>query len=104
MRVKDFIEKEGIERFVESKPESFEALPEVKEGAHRIQFFIKEGECRFNSSKRCKKLLALAEVACRLVEEGKMPSEEELLSFFSEERDREKMKARAELVVKALKR
>jgi hypothetical protein len=102
MRVKDFIEKEGIERFVESKPESFEALPE--EGAHRIQFFIKEGECRFNSSKRCKKLLALAEVACRLVEEGKMPSEEELLSFFSEERDKEKMRARAELVVKALKR
>ncbi len=110
MKVSEFL-KSGMEHFTAEVPEGFEALPEVKEGCHKLQFFVKrEGgkvkECRFKATKRCKKLLALSEKACQLIEErGEIEvSPEELLSFFSEEKDRKKMEERIKIVERALKR
>ena len=104
MRVKEFFEKEKLKHFTEERPEGFEALPEVKEEAHRIQFFTNGKRWLFNSSKRCKKLLALAETAARMMEEKGEVREEELLSLFKEERDGKKMEERAKLVLRALKK
>ncbi len=109
MKVKDFIEKEGLKRLVQSQPDGFYPLPQVKEGVHSLQFFLKEEEgkvkeCRFKGSKRCKKLLALSELACRLLESKGEVRKEELLSFFKEEKDKKKMEERVELVLKALKK
>lgn len=99
-----------MEHFVDEAPEGFKALPEVKEGVHKLQFFLKEeagkvAECRFKASKRCKKLLALSEKACQIIEErGSLEvSPEELLEFFSDEKDRKKMEERVKIVERALK-
>ncbi len=110
MKVSEFL-KNGTKHFTEKEPEGFKALPEVREGVHRLQFFIKEEdrkvkECLFRASKRCKKLLALSERTCQLIEEkGSLNvPKEELLSFFSGEKDRKKMEERAEIVERALQR
>lgn len=109
MKVSDFL-KNGTEHFVDGAPEGLKALSEVKEGVHRLQFFVREEngkvvECRFKASKRCKKLLALSEKACQLIEErGSLEvSTKELLEFFSEEKDRKKMEERVKFVERALK-
>ncbi len=109
MKVSEFL-KGGMEHFTEDIPEGFRALPEVREGVHRLQFFVKEEggrveKCLFKASKRCKKLLALSEKACQLVEErGEVKvSPEELLNFFSGEKDRKKMEERVKIVTRALK-
>ncbi|WP_456456100.1 nicotinate phosphoribosyltransferase [Thermovibrio sp.] len=107
MKVKEFIEREGLKRLVNSEPNGFSPLPQVKEGVHSLQFFLKkEGgkvkECRFKASKRCKKLLALSELACRLLEEKGEVNGKELLSFFSGEKDKKKMEERVEIVLRAL--
>jgi len=104
MRVKEFFEREELKHLVEGEPEGFEPLPEVKEGAHRVQFFTDGKRWLFKASKRCKKLLALAETAARLMEEKGEVTEEELLKLFKEERDRKKMEERAKLVLRALKK
>jgi hypothetical protein len=107
VKVSQFLKEEGLKHFTPlEKPEGFKELPLVKEGVHRVQFFLKEeGErkrCLFNSSKRCKKLLALAELACREIEEGGVPTEEKLVGFFTEEKDKGKLKERAKLILRAL--
>ncbi|ADU97274.1 hypothetical protein [Thermovibrio ammonificans] len=113
MKVSQFLKENGLTHFVDGEPQGFTALPEVKGGAHRLRFFVKESEgrvsrCLFNASKRCKKLLALAEVTCRRAEElGRLPEPEELnsiLELFSGERDVKKMRERLELVKRALER
>lgn len=102
--------KKGMEHFTAEAPEGFKPLPEVKEGCHKLQFFIKEEngkvkECRFKATKRCKKLLALSEKTCQLIEErGSLDvSPQELLSFFSGEKERKKMEERVKIVERALK-
>ena len=102
--------KKGMEHFTAEAPEGFKPLPEVKEGCHKLQFFIKGEngkvkECRFKATKRCKKLLALSEKTCQLIEErGSLDvSPQELLSFFSGEKERKKMEERVKIVERALK-
>jgi NifU-like protein involved in Fe-S cluster formation len=106
MRVSDYV-KAGLRNFVEELPEG--SVGECKEGCHRIRVFVEKkgdriSDCKFNATKRCKKLLAIADYMCELVKErGAIPSKEELLSYFSEEKERDKMENRADIALSALK-
>ncbi len=102
MKVKEFIEREGLGHFVGERPEGFKELPEVKEKVHRLQFFTDGKRWLFKASKRCKKLLALSELACRLLEEKGEVERKELLDLFKEEKDGKKMEERVKLVLRAL--
>ncbi|WP_457679557.1 nicotinate phosphoribosyltransferase [Thermovibrio sp.] len=104
MRTSDFLKEEGLKHFTDKKPEGFRELPQVKAGVHRLQFFTDGKRWLFNASRRCKKLLALSEVACRLLEEGKEVKKGELLTLFRDEKDRKKMEERAEIVLRALEK
>ncbi len=104
MKVAEYV-KQGLKNFVEAG----EGLSGTcTQGCHRVTVFLKrEGDrivdCKFNATKRCKKLLAITDYMCELVKEGKIPTEEELLSMFSEEKEKDKMKNRAQIALGALK-
>ncbi len=105
MRVSDYV-KAGLKNFVEGGAEGITG--ECKEGCHRVSVFIKkEGnrivDCKFNATKRCKKLLAITDYMCELVKkEGKPPTKEKLLEYFSEEKEKDKMENRANIALSAL--
>ncbi len=106
MKVAEYI-KQGLKNFVETEGEGVSGT--CSEGCHRVTVFVrKEGgkvvDCKFNATKRCKKLLAITDYMCELVKErGEVPTKEELLSMFKEEKEREKMENRAEIALNALK-
>ncbi len=106
MKVADYL-KEGLKNFTQEKVEG--AVGECKEGCHRVSVFVsrqgdKITDCKFNATKRCKKLLAITDYMCQLVKEtGKVPTKEQLLSFFSEEKEKEKMENRADIALSALR-
>ncbi len=102
MKVSEY-HKQGLKRFVDSEPQ-FVKKGEAKEGVHRISLYIlPDGKCVFNASRRCKKLLAITDFACDYYSQsGRFPSEDEILKFFGEEKDRAKMKARIEILRKAI--
>jgi len=104
MKVSEY-HKQGLKHFIEEPKDEWKKIGEAKEGAHRVAFYLTEdGKCVFNSSRRCRKLLAIADFTCDFYNrEGRFPTQEEILNFFAEERDREKMKARIDIVSKALK-
>ncbi len=108
MRVADYIEK-GLGNMVEEKPQGYEELGRAVSGCHSVSFFVKgtEGkvqDVKFKASKRCKKLLAVADfVADKIKERGRVEfSEEEVLKFFEEEKEKDKLKERLEIVKRAL--
>lgn len=108
MRVADYVEK-GLANLVEEKPEGFTELGKCTSGCHSVSFFIKGGvdkveDVKFKATKRCKKLLAVADfVAERIREKGKVYlKEEEILNYFSQEKEQDKLKDRIEIVKKAL--
>ncbi len=106
MKVSEYLKK-GLKNFVEEKAEG--SSGECKEGAHRVTIFLKrEGDkikdCKFNATKRCKKLLAITDYTCEILKQrGEVPTKEEILSFFSEEKEKEKMENRADIALTALK-
>ncbi len=102
MKVSEY-HKQGLKYFVDSEPQ-FVKKGEAKEGAHRITLYIlPDGKCVFNASRRCRKLLAITDFACDYYSRnGKFPSKDEILEFFKEEKDRAKMKARIEILKKAI--
>ena len=111
MKVAEY-HRQGLRYWVEEPPEGFAPLGrEAREGGHRVAFFARVeagrlAEVVFHSSRRCRKLLALADVAAERLRgqpaQGYSLDAEELLNFFAEERDRAKMQARVELILQAL--
>ncbi len=102
MKVSEY-HRRGLKHFVDSEPR-FAKKGEAKEGVHRLTLYIlPDGKCVFNASRRCKKLLAIADFACDYHSlNGRFPLEDEILEFFREEKDRTKMKARIEILKKAI--
>ncbi len=111
MKVAEY-HRQGLKHWVDNPPPEYIRLgEEVREGGHRVAFFARVEEGRladvvYTSSKRCRKLMALADVAAdRLVGQshsGYHLDPDELLAFFKEERDRAKMRDRVRLIFSAL--
>jgi len=111
LKVSQFL-KSGMKNFVEERPEGYEILGSAKEGVHRVEIYIKKSQNRitdakFNASKRCKKLLAVAELVTERLKNQEADkisiNPDEILQFFAEEKEKEKMKNRLSIVLKALK-
>ncbi len=108
MRVAEYI-KEELKNFVEEVPEGYVEIGKCSSGCHSVRFFIKGSperveDIKFKATNRCKKLLAVADfVAQRIREKGKMDVDEyEVLSYFSEEKEKDKLKDRLKMVKSAL--
>ena len=109
MKVSEY-HKQGLKNFVESENlEGYEVLGEAKEKVHRVKCFVKKEngkivDAKFNASKRCKKLLAIADLTCEKIKENGDTNInfDEILQFFKEEKEQDKMKARLEIVKKAV--
>ena len=111
MKVAEY-HRQGLRHWVDAAPEGFVPLGrEVREGGHRVAFFARVEDGRladvvFHASRRCRKLLALADVAAERLQgqpsEGYALDADALLAHFAEERDREKMQARVRLIFQAL--
>ncbi len=102
----------GLKHRVDAPPEGYQPLgTEAREGGHRVAFFARVeagrlADVRFTASRRCRKLLALADVAAERLRgqpaTGFSLRAEDLLALFAEEKDRAKMEARARLILRAL--
>ncbi len=112
MKVADY-HRQGLKHWVDAPPEGYQPLgTEAQAGGHRVAFFARVEEGRladvvFTASRRCRKLLALADVAAKRLQgqsaTGFSLRAEDLLSFFAEEKDRAKMEARVQLILQALR-
>lgn len=108
MRVSEYVEK-GLKNMVEEKPEGYMELGKCTSGCHSVVYFIKGTtekveDVKFKATKRCKKLLAVADfVAQKIKERGKVElKEEEVLNYFSDEKEQDKLKDRLNIVKTAL--
>jgi len=104
--------RQGLHHRVESPPPDYTPLgQEVRESGHRVAFFARVenehlADVVYTSSKRCRKLMALADVAAERLKgqpaSGYHLDPDALVDFFREERDRAKMHARVQLIMNAL--
>ncbi|MCS7171430.1 MAG: nicotinate phosphoribosyltransferase [Aquificaceae bacterium] len=108
MRVAEYVEK-NLKNLVEEKPEGYTELGKCTSGCHSVSFFIKGGpnkveDAKFKATKRCKKLLAVADlVAEKIKEKGRVYlDDEEVLGHFPEEKEQDKIRERLSIVRKAL--
>ena len=108
MKVKDYVEN-GLKHFLEDVPADYKEVGKCKSGCQSVGFYIKEEDkkitdVKFSSSKRCKKLLAVADYVAEIVKsKGKIEFEdEEILKFFKDEKEIDKVRDRLEIVKKAL--
>jgi len=110
MKVSEY-HKKGLRNFVEEKPKNFQILGSAKEGIHRVECYVqiennKIIDAKFNASKRCKKLLAVADIICEKLKNQEIDkidiNPDEILEIFNEEKDKEKMRNRINIVLKAL--
>ena len=111
MKVAEY-HRQGLRRYADAPPQGYHPLgTEARRGVHRVAFFaqIANGQLadvRFTSSKRCRKLLALADLAAERLQgqpaQGFHLAADDLLAFFAEERDKAKMAERLSLVFEAL--
>ena len=111
MKVADY-HRQGLRHWVSEAPEGFIPLgQEAREGGHRVAFFARVEAGRLaevvaTGSRRCRKLMALADLAAGRLQgqpaQGYTLDADDLLAFFAEERDREKMRARVSLIKRAL--
>ncbi len=108
MRVSDYI-SQGLKNAVEDMPEGYTELGRCTSGCHSVRFFLKGSpqrveDIKFKATNRCKKLLAVADlVAQRIKERGKVEvDEQEVLSYLSEEKEKDKLKDRLKMVKSAL--
>ncbi len=99
----------GLKNYLDFAPEGYKDLGKCKHGCHSLNFFIKEEDgkivdVKFTASKRCKKLLAVADYVSSLIKEkGKIEFDNnEVLEFFKEEKEIDKLKDRLKLVKEAL--
>ncbi|MEJ5339759.1 MAG: nicotinate phosphoribosyltransferase [Aquificaceae bacterium] len=108
MRVADYV-SQGLKNLVEEPPEGYQTLGKCTSGCHSVTFFIRGTpdsvkDIRVKATRRCKKLLAVVDfVAEKIRERGKVYLDEgEVLSFFSEEKEQDKLKDRLSIVRSAL--
>ncbi len=110
MKVSEYI-KQGLKNRVEEIPEGFELLGSNKEGVHSVECYakIKNGkiqDAKYTSSKRCKKLMAVADLICEKLKGQPVDSiridKDDILEFFKEEKEKDKMENRINIVLKAL--
>lgn len=109
MKISEY-HKQGLKNFVEDENLSgYELLGEAKEKVHKVKLLIKREngkiiDAKFNASKRCKKLLAIADLICEKIKENGTINInfDEILQFFKEEKEQDKMKARIKIVKKAV--
>ncbi len=111
MKVSQYI-KEGLKNKVEEKPEGYTLLGKNKEGVHFVECYIKEEDgkitdAKYKSSKRCKKLMAVADIICEKLKGQNVNNisinKQEILEFFKEEKEKDKMENRVDIVLKAIK-
>lgn len=108
MNISQYIEN-GLKNYVDVAPEGYRDLGKCKKGCHILNFFLKEEngkvvDVKFTASKRCKKLLAVADYVSSLIKDkGKIELEDkEILEIFKEEKEIDKLKDRLKLVKEAL--
>jgi hypothetical protein len=109
MKVSEY-HKKGLKNFVNQEEiEGYEVLGEAKEKVHRVKCFVKKEQnkivdAKFTASKRCKKLLAIADLVCeKIKEKGDLNINfDEILEHFKEEKEQDKMEARLNIVKKAV--
>ena len=103
--------KSGLKNFVEEIPPTYENLGSAKEGCHRVEFYgrVENGvlkDVKYNSSKRCKKLLAIADLVAEKLKGQKVDNfkfnDDDILEFFDEKKDKKKMEDRLSIIKKAL--
>ncbi len=109
MKVAEYV-NEGLKNMVEEVLEGYK-VGEFKSGCHKVNLMLKlergkVKDCKFTATKRCKKLLAVADYVCETIK-GKSAkslsvSEEEIVNFFGEEKEKDKIRNRAEIVLNAL--
>ncbi len=112
MDVKTYVSR-GLPHRVETPPEGYVLLGEARDRGHRVAFHarVENGVLAhvvFTSTKRCKKLMALADRVCTLLE-GQPAGDftinpDAVLDFFQDERDQEKLRKRMDLILRALAR
>ncbi|NPA06377.1 MAG: hypothetical protein GXO54_03130 [Chloroflexi bacterium] len=113
MRVRDYHNDPGIRFWVPEPPQGYQPLgPEVREGGHRIAFWARvvDGhleDVRFTASRRCRKLLALADVVAERLRGQPYRAcswdPAAVLATFADERDQGKLRARLDLIRRALR-
>jgi len=110
LKVSEYI-KSGLKNYLENITSDYKLLGEAQEKIHKIRCFIKVEDniitdVKFNSSKRCKKLMAIADLVCEKLKGQNLNQlsidEKEILSFFEEEKDKDKLSERLNLVKKAI--
>lgn len=110
MKVSEY-HKQGLKNFVDQKPEGYEVLGSAKEGVHKVEFYIKTDgdkitDVKFNSSKRCKKLMAIADLVAEKLKGQNIKdikiNPQEILDFFKEEKEKDKMENRLSIILKAI--
>ena len=110
MKVSDY-HKKGLKNFVDVLPEGYKLLGKAQEGVHKVECYIKEKkgkivDAKFNSSKKCKKLMAIADLVCEKLKGQNINSikinDDDILNFFKEEKDKDKMLNRLNIVKKAI--
>ncbi len=110
MKVAEY-HRQGLKHRVDTPPEGYIPLGTARDGGHRVSFYarVQKGHLAHvvhTGSKRCRKLLALADVAAARLQGQPYPGytlkARELLDFFREERDKAKMTQRVHLVLRAL--
>ncbi len=110
MKVSEY-HKQGLKNRVEEKLEGFELLGSYQEGVHKVECYVKTEnkkivDAKFTSSKRCKKLMAIADLVCEKLKGQKVDNikidDKEILEFFKEEKEKDKMENRLNIVKKAI--
>lgn len=108
MKVGEYVEK-GLKNLVDNPPEGYQELSKVKSGCHIIQAYVKKDgdrveDIKFKVTKRCKKLLAVADYAAEKIKEKRTLNldQQEILEFFKEEKDVDKIIDRINLVKSAI--
>ncbi|NPA26797.1 MAG: hypothetical protein GXO36_04285 [Chloroflexi bacterium] len=112
MRVRDYHANPGIRYWVPEPPAGYQPLgTEARQGGHRVAFWAKVEDhtlqdVRFTASRRCRKLLALADVVADRLRGQPYPDcrwdPEAVLATFAEERDQAKLRDRLALIQQAL--
>lgn len=108
MKVGEYIEK-GLKNIVDHAPEGYHQLSKAKSGCHIVEAYIKKDgdrieDIKFKVTKRCKKLLAIADYAAEKIKEtGKLEFDhQEILRFFADEKEKDKLLDRINLVRSAI--
>ncbi len=110
MRVSEYI-KSGLRNYLENTPSDYKLLGEAQDKIHKVRCFVKLEDniitdAKFNSSRRCKKLMAIADLVCEKLKGQNIKQlsidEKEILSFFKEEKEKNKLSERLNLVKKAI--